>query len=172
MKVALATSTTPAAIGRRSHSLPSASKLAPPLRQGRSLGHALRVAIRRCRQSGNLTEISPIVEMTSTRFFAMCDVGADRCVCPLLAVVFLGTHKGCPYGSLFPTFHFQFSTLTPLCGLKLGCARCKSQVYLSFYSERSQGSSPRSGVKVESCSRNFDDTGSNRSQVALPPLCQ
>ena len=48
----------------------------------------------------------------------------------------------------------------------------ESQVYLSFYSECSQGSSPRSGVKVESCSCNFDDTGSNRSQVALPPLRQ
>ena len=34
----------------------------------------------------------------------------------------------------------------------------ESQVYLSFYSERSQGSSPRSGVKVESCSCNFDNT--------------
>ena len=26
------------------------------------------------------------------------NVGADRCVCPLLAVAFSGTHKGCPYG--------------------------------------------------------------------------
>ena len=28
------------------------------------------------------------------------------------------------------------------------CQASESQVYLSFYSERSQGSSPRSGVKV------------------------
>ena len=44
----------------------------------------------------------------------------------------------------------------------------ESQVYLSFYSECSQGSSPRSGVKVESLG--FDGTGSNRSQVAWVPL--
>ena len=67
--------------------------------------------------NANLLEISPIVEMTSSQFFAMCDVGADRCVCP-------------KSGKLVQT--------------------SESQVYLSFYSERSQGSSPRSGVKVES----------------------
>ena len=38
----------------------------------------------------------------------------------------------------------------------------ESQVYLSFYSEHSQGSSPRSGVKVESCESYFDKAASKR----------
>ena len=33
-----------------------------------------------------------------TASLCLCTVGADRCVCPLLAVVFSGTHKGCPHG--------------------------------------------------------------------------
>ena len=85
MKVALATSTTPVAIGRRSHSHPSASKLAPPLRQGRSLSHALRVAIRRCCQSGKLFEIFRFAQ--NDKFAFLCDVGADRCVCPFVSAV-------------------------------------------------------------------------------------
>ena len=88
MKVALATSTAPAAIGRRSHSHPSASKLAPPLRQGRSLSHALRVAIRRCRQRAKMKVESglrffALLKMTASR--CLCTVGADRCVCPKIS---------------------------------------------------------------------------------------
>ncbi|MBQ3243953.1 MAG: hypothetical protein IJB01_05045 [Bacteroidaceae bacterium] len=44
------------------------------------------------------------------------------------------------------------------------CQASESQVYLNFYSERSQGSSPRSGVK-EQRAKSKDDGASSKKKV-------